>query len=120
MGDEFDETDSIRASLNFLARLPDYQKDKPYGLTYNSVRIPRSNVTRESHEVSIIDLRGKESTLNFEVNGIAVLEAESQMLYDDFANRDKILQCYCREVAAILLDFMSADRVEVFDFNVRY
>jgi hypothetical protein len=111
-------TGTIPGRLSFLAKDPLYRATKPYGLTYASARVPRSNVLRESHEVAIHDLRQKESELTFEKNGIAVLDAQSTMSYEDFEDRDKVVNCFCTEVAAILLDYMAAEHVEIFDYNV--
>jgi hypothetical protein len=109
---------TITGRLSFLASDPLYKATKPYGLTYTSARVPRSNVLRESHELAMHDLRERENELTFEKNGIAVLDMQSTMCYEDFEDRDKIVNCFCAEVAAILLDYMAAEYVEIFDYNV--
>ncbi|CAN9094808.1 unnamed protein product [Alternaria alternata] len=41
------------------------------------------------------------------------------MSYEDFDNRTKIEEIYCKEVANALLSYMDASAVQVFDFALR-
>jgi hypothetical protein len=111
---------ALFASMTFLSKEDRFLSEKPYRLTYNSKNIPRTNVVREVvHDIPIWDLREVESTFTFEKNGIAILEHQSSMTYEDFSHPAKIVERYCTEIAQVLLEYMRADHVYVFDYNVR-
>ena len=110
----------VLAKLSFLSRDPRYNVEKPYLLSYESHNVPQHNFVREAvDDVRIHDIRGQEHQLTFERNGIAVLEMETQMQFDDFSDSLKITQCYCGEIAQALYQYMRPKSVQIFDFNVR-
>ena len=110
---------ALFASMTFLSREERFLSEKPYRLTYNSKNIPRTNVIREVvHDIPVRDLREVESTFTFEKNGIAILEHQSSLTYEDFFHPVKIVERYCAEIAQVLLEYMRADHVYVFDYNV--
>lgn len=115
MGNDTD----VLAKLNFLSRDPRYNVEKPYLLSYKSHNVPQHNFVREAiDDVRILDIRGQEHQLTFERNGIAVLEMETQMQFDDFSDSRKITQCYCEEIAQALYQYMRPKSVQIFDYNV--
>jgi len=110
----------LRATLHFLANDPLYKTVKPYTLhrSYTS-SIPYDNFIDETVDnVAIQDLRGIESSFSFEENGFGVLEMPSAMSYDDFNDREKIEDIYCKEVGDALIKYMGASSVQIFDFAV--
>ncbi|KAK8099620.1 uncharacterized protein PG998_012861 [Apiospora kogelbergensis] len=110
----------VQASMAFLARDPLYAKEKPYKVHYASSSVPPTNHIRETvNDIPIRDLRGLEHELTFLRNGIAVIEIESKMRYEDFNVKQKIIDCYCDEISRTLLGYMQAKAVQVFDFNIR-
>jgi len=109
-------------SFQFLARNPIYEKVKPYSLHRSYVTtLPHDNfINEEVHNVELRDIREEGHGLTFEKNGFTVLDMHSAMSYEDFDNRTKIEEIYCKEVANALLSYMDASAVQVFDFAVPY
>jgi hypothetical protein len=115
-----ENTSDVLAQLNFLAKDPLYDVEKPYNLAYESDTVPRQNLVKETqNDVLVHDIRGKEHELTFERNGIAVLEMESQMQYTDFDHPEKIIDCYLEEIGQLLYQYMNPRSVQIFDYNVK-
>lgn len=108
------------ASMQFLARSTFYDKVKPYSLHHSyTTTLPRTNfIVDNVSGIALHDLREEEGSLCFEHNGIAVLEMHSSLSYDDFNDRGKVQNVYCKEVANALLTYMNGSAVQVFDFAV--
>ena len=98
-----------------------YEKDKPYTLHRSCLtNIPYDNFIAHTVEnMTIRDLRAVEKTFSFDENGIAILQMQSSMAYDDFSDPAKIENIYCKEIGEALLQYTSAKSVQIFDFAVR-
>jgi len=82
--------------------------------------LPHDNfINEEVQDLTLHDLREEGRSLCFEENGIAVLEMHSALAYEDFSDRQKVEEVYCKEVADALLMYMDASSVQVFDFALR-
>ena len=113
------EDPSIHASLSFLAKDPLYQTTRPYIIDYVSKSLPVTNhVMTVEENLPLYDLRGVEDKLTFSRAGIAVLDMQSTMNYDDFSKHDKIVDCYFQEVGHALLKYLNASSVQMFDYAV--
>ncbi|KAF2010916.1 hypothetical protein BU24DRAFT_427105 [Aaosphaeria arxii CBS 175.79] len=113
-------THQAKASIDFLAKDPFYDRVKPYSIHRSlPTTLPHDNLVREVHDVPLHDLRKEAHSLSFEENGIAVLEMASAMTYDDFEDRHKVEQTYCKEVADALLMYTNAASVQIFDCSIR-
>lgn len=110
------------ACMQFLARDPIYEKVKPYTLHRSYVTtLPHDNFINESvQHLELHDIRESSHALTFEKNGFTVLEMHSVMTYEDFSNRTKIEDVYCKEVSDVLLAYTGASAVQVFDFAVTH
>lgn len=109
----------LNATLYFLSRDSIYSTVKPYILNYLSKTIPSTNYKAQKVEnVPVSDLRFHEDQFTFSKNGFAVLEISSKMSYEDFANEDKILNIYFKEVANAVLQYTQGLSVHIFDFLV--
>ena len=107
------------SSIHFLERSEIYKWEKPWGLHYSYLDWPagvdRGNFICDERIVKIEDLRGQEHKFTFDRHGFAVIEMESSMLYDDFSNRNKIREVYCKELNSCLVDYLGASTVQIFD-----
>ena len=90
-------------------------------LRYGRAPQPEGGATTGLHEgedkidgLLIRDLRG-----SFKKNGFTVLEMYSAMSYEDFNDRQKIHDIYCKEIAAGLEEYMGTSSVYIFNINVR-
>ena len=111
--------DHLHAPVFFLARDALYAEEKPYTLQYRSSTIPKSNV-RSQHvgHLDIKDLRNHEHEYSFEANGIAVVEMESAMTYEDFEDAGKVNSTYIQEIVSCLFQQFEAANIQVFDWVV--
>lgn len=106
--------------MSFLAKDGLYTTEKPYRISYKSENVPNDNHVREVvDKVPIHDLRDYEHELSFEKNGISVLDVDIDMEYNEFSDVTKIENQYCDNMGRVLLDYMGAKEVQIFDFNVR-
>ncbi|KAF4964201.1 hypothetical protein FSARC_7835 [Fusarium sarcochroum] len=110
----------LMALMSFLQKDSLYEDVKPYRLGYRSDNVPTTNLVRQAvRDIEMHDLRGIEHELTFERNGVAVLEADNIMEYDDFNDRQQVIDSYCTAIGHILLEYMQAKTVQVFDYNIR-
>jgi len=114
--------DGAHATIYYMHQHPLYQHVKPYLIDYelDDDDFPRTNIIPEPHEVFIQNIRGLESSFNFEDNGFAVLELQSAMKYEDFADKTKISEVYLEEISSCLLKYFGARAIHIFDFAVLY
>lgn len=110
---------SLFADISFLARDPVYETTRVYDLDYKSKQVPSNNLkTVVEPNVPIFDLREAEKSITFQNSGIAILDLETAMEYEDFAHEDRIMECYFQEVGQILLDYLGAASIQIFDYSV--
>jgi len=111
----------LHTSAFFLKRDELYKTVKPYAQRdFSDNALPADNLmTQRVTGLPIKDLRGIEEQISFEKNGIAVLEMKSAMSYSDFNDANKVKNTYCNEIANVLLHYMQATLVQVFDVRVR-
>lgn len=112
----------ITTSFYFLPRDPRWKKEKPYTLKF----VPSKDFLGTNRErveetgILVQDIRGKESSFSFEINGFAVMELEDYgMTYDDFFDDTKVEGLYLKGLGNQLKRFLKARRVQIFDFVVR-
>ena len=105
---------SIAAKIHFLKRKALYKEETPYTLRFvpEDETCPLSNIENEPKEVTIQDLRYAKD-MSFEIHGITLLEFESALSYDDFADRQKVEDTYLEELRCNVKRFLGASRVLV-------
>jgi hypothetical protein len=106
--------------LLYLRRDQIHETEKPYKLQYNTEdELPQQNTVPESRgPIRIRDLRGQSRSFSFETNGFSVLEMDSKMAPEDFADEKKVKDIYYAEVQALLLRYFGAKRVEILEHLV--
>lgn len=110
----------MEASIYFLGRDKLYETEKPYSLRFPpDGDHPQSNIRREKFKVTINDMRKGEPPA-LESNGFQVMELQSAMDYEDFANEDMIQSVYLPELQTSLMETLGAKYVNVTDFAVSF
>jgi hypothetical protein len=111
----------LQTSMYFLAANDLYLRQKPYSLRFEPKQpFLQSNIRTEKHEDIVIeDIRGRENDFDFNANGFAVMPFTSQMAYDDFDDKQKLIELYLKEVADKLRNFLGALHVQIFEHTVR-
>lgn len=80
---------------------------------------PQRNFGASEHEITIHDIRGRESDFEMNVNGFRTLSG-IESAEKDFVDDDHIKQTYYPEVEKLLLDNVDgAQRVFIFDHTIR-
>ncbi len=114
---------SIPASIHFLSRLPIYREEKPYAIRYNLPKdsaVLRTNAYHEeTQNVSITDLRGRESLFTLSQHGFCVIKYETNMTHQDFADEERVEEVYLPGVARRLRELLDAKHVQVYEHIVR-
>lgn len=115
------ERPALQTSMYFLARSTLYEHEKPYSLRFEpEAGFPRSNITMVKHEdIMIQDIRGREKDFSYEKNGFAILNLNTSLAYEDFEDKQKVIDVYLKDVADLLRDFLHAERVQIFEHTVR-
>lgn len=111
---------AVESDIYFLRRSELYDEEKPYSLRFNPVdeTFPRANILLDKHATRISDIRGQETELLFEKDGLAIMPFETKMEYEDFDDDGKVREIYLREVADHLRDFLGAAQVQIFEHTV--
>ncbi|KXS94833.1 hypothetical protein AC578_3668 [Pseudocercospora eumusae] len=119
-------TNTITSRINFLARDPIYEHEKPYNLKFDPPKgQPYTNIKADTRDTCIEDIRGREQNFRMETQGFAVLSLEDDgeegttMAYEDFDDRTKCQDVYCKQVAEGLKRMLGASRVQIFEYVVR-
>lgn len=116
------DNESLYVPMSFISPISLYDTVKPYSISTDveswigSIR--RSNFQKNVRNVMVQDLRGREGDFNFEENGFAVIDLETSMSYEDFADPVKLADIYVQEVGACLLDYFGATSLQAFSVIV--
>jgi hypothetical protein len=105
---------NLTATLHYLHRGPErpayYRIDPPPG-------VPQWNGIDDPRDVLIEDGRGRESEFTLDRNGFALVKAPTAVA--DFYDPEEIKRVYYPEVEKLLRERLGANRVFIFDHNVR-
>lgn len=92
---------------------------KPYSLRYEPPEdFPRTNFASEARDLSVEDIRGRESALALHQQGFALLNIQPSMSYEDFDDKDKVQSIYFKQVADGVRKLLNASRVQIFEHVV--
>lgn len=104
----------VEADLNYLTPMA----EKPFNYVYEPPSdVPRHNLTFETHRLPIRNARSITQELSLDKEGF-VLAPHSTSVHD-FYNEDEIRNVYYPEAEQFLKQVTGADRVIVFDHNLR-
>ncbi|KIX10280.1 uncharacterized protein Z518_01362 [Rhinocladiella mackenziei CBS 650.93] len=110
----------VHSNTHFLKRDELYSTEKPYSLRFTPPEgFLRSNIKLEKHEIDIHDIRNHKSTLNFQRDGVAILDFESKMVYEDYDNEEVVKAVLLKEIANGLKVFLGGQHVQIFEHTVR-
>jgi len=105
---------NLTATLHYLHRGAErpayYRIDPPPG-------VPQWNGIDDPRDVPIEDARGRESEFTLDRNGFALVKAPTAVA--DFYDPEEIKRVYYPEVEQLLRKTLGANRVFIFDHNVR-
>ncbi|PQE09906.1 hypothetical protein CJF31_00003809 [Rutstroemia sp. NJR-2017a BVV2] len=107
-------------TLNYLAREELYQTVKPFLLNYASETAHHHNlIPHVVRDVTLRDIRGRESDIEFQRCGFGIIEMSSAMHYDDYFDDEKVKAVYCTEIGNVLLQHLRASSIQIFDYAAR-
>ena len=105
---------NLTAKLHYLKRGDEkptfYRIEPPPG-------VPQWNGIDDEREVTIEDVRGRESEFSLDRNGFSLVNAPTAVA--NFYDSEEIKRVYYPEVEQLLRDAVGASRVYIFDHNVR-
>ncbi|KAL1302193.1 hypothetical protein AAFC00_002623 [Neodothiora populina] len=115
-----ENTKIISSQVYFLKKDPKYDTVKPYSLRFTPpAGFPRANVELEAHDITIEDVRPVVKELSLKKNGFSIMPLESSMQYEDFNDKDKVIDVYLRELSNTLRQYLGATRVQIFEHTIR-
>ncbi|KAF2230782.1 hypothetical protein EV356DRAFT_472993 [Viridothelium virens] len=110
----------IHSHTHFLKSDELYDREKPYSLRFTPPEgFPRANIKLEKRDIHVHDIREKKENLEFQKDGLAVLDFESKMTYQDYDDEDVVKNVFLKEVSNLLKHFLGAQHVQVFEHTVR-
>jgi len=111
----------IEAEIYFLSSDELYNTIKPYRLRYQpeDVNIPRTNIVLERRKVKIHNMRNLIDQMSYDISGFSIMQMASQMVYEDFADPDKIKNIHLREICESVQAVMKASSVHVLAYEVK-
>ena len=114
--------EDLQASIHFLAHREVYRTEKPYSLRYTGEEnIAQTNIELDKHDdISIHDIRGRESEFSLEKHGFTISKLSSRMLYRNFSDPEQVIAIYLHEVASHLKKLLGARHVQIYEHLVRY
>ncbi|KAF1809796.1 putative methyltransferase [Eremomyces bilateralis CBS 781.70] len=111
----------VEAKLSYYT--PPADGSRPYGYVEQPPEgVPQRNYSKEDHEVTIEDLRGRETDFTLDKNAFEVLaNVPSATTYTTFDSDDEVEKVYYPEVEKLLLDSLpGAHRIFIFDHTIRH
>ena len=109
----------VAAKLSFFQ--PPADGSKPWNFVQEPKEGPQRNFGAEEHEITIKDLRGRETGFTLDDNAfIALQNVQSAMNYPEWESDETIRRVYYPEVEKLLLaELPGANRIELFDYTIR-
>ena len=104
----------VEANLNYLTPMA----ERPVNYTYEPpLGVPRHNGNDETHTLPIYNARSIVRDLSLDQQGFALVEHHSAIR--DFYNEEEVRRVYYAEAEQLLTEMTGADKVLVFDHNIR-
>jgi len=111
----------LKATLYLFRRDELFMTLKPYSLFIDTKDELRSNL--ESYKVPgllIMDIRAHDGEYTFNKNGIAVVEYNSKMEYENWFDQKKIEDIYCQDLGQTLIKQLGCSAVQIFETLVSF
>jgi hypothetical protein len=111
-----DQPRDVQASIHFLRRNARFAQEKPYILRYlpDTPELLVNNIEFDNvAAVTILDLRPRLESINFDSSGIAVTKIDIGMTYEDFSNAAKIEFEYLPQLKQHIRQFLGAKSVTI-------
>jgi len=110
-------------SMYFLRRDELWQHIKPYELKFDPPdAFPKTNATPDKCDgIRVEDIRGREADFTIKENGFTVMRLDASVTLQDFQtlSGDDLAERYFKPLSDALKRLMGAERVQIFDFQVR-
>ena len=107
-------------SLHFLARDPLYLTEKPYTIQFSPHgSVPQNNIKQEIvPNVLLHDIRPVKDALDFDRDGFMIVDLESKLHRDDFADPGKVIEVYLEEVKDMLKQHFGTANIAIIEYLV--
>lgn len=111
----------VKTTAYYADKEEKFQTEKPYELRFVAPDgFPSRNMTWSPYrDISVKDVRGTEHKYNARDHGFQLCKLQTSLTYEEMSATDKLEQVYMSEVASCLKENLKADRVLIFDYNVR-
>ena len=111
---------SVSTSMHFLEDNILYQSVKPYTIIFKPPDgFPKTNIClEEQSDIVVEDIRGRERDFTMDQAGFTIMELQSQLLYKEFSDDEKVIDVYLKEVADSLQKHLGAERVQIYEHLV--
>ncbi|QIW97798.1 hypothetical protein AMS68_003316 [Peltaster fructicola] len=111
----------VLTSTYYMDRDAKHVEEKPYELKFPAPEgFPATNTSWSRFDgIHVKDIRGQEADFTIAKNGFMVSELKTSLAPTDFAESHKVEKVFLSEVAHHLKSTLKADRVLVFDYNLR-
>lgn len=109
-------------SLAYLEYDPIFKHEKPYFIRFPLDDLPeakQTNLKFDYYDVSIEDIRGRESQFKLDDVGFELAEFHTVLKYDDFNDFRENSKIYFKEIEEFLKKKLGAQFVEVYDCTIR-
>jgi len=107
---------AVHAYIEFLAPATAHERPYSYGYEPGADEAPPT-AAFEAHRVEIRDIRSESRRLSLDEHGVTLMEHRSRVR--DFYDNGELASVYYPEAADVIRAATGADRVLVFDHNVR-
>lgn len=109
----------VVSAIDFLGAHESSVVGKPYSLKYDPPEnFPLTNITSESYNQKIQDVRGNEHAFTVAKNGFELMVIDPKLSYEDYDDKGKVESTYYKQVAEGVRDALGASRVQVFEHVV--
>jgi hypothetical protein len=107
----------VPTSLNYFASTSN--GEPPYNFTYSPPPdgLPQHNLSWETINAIIRDIRGKEDTISLDTTGFTFVHYPSEE--KEFVDEEAIRTRYYKEVEELLKKYTGATKVLIFDHTIR-
>ncbi len=119
-----DRSNSIISRIGYLKRLELYKSEKPFNLNFPVNSFPGARQTNVVYEyvenITIEDMRGRESDFNLDVNGFQVFNCPANYPREVFEDSALTSKIYCKDMERYMKTLLNAEKVYIYDSQARH